>query len=565
VNLSIEENNPDREKALIILDSIKPQMPSFSKRQKMAYNLVYSKAMNVLNVQFTSDSLMLDVNDYYKSNGNKNERMWAEYLLGCVYRDLNDAPKALSHFNKALEYQANDKQSYRMLARIHGQKAEIFSRMGMDEASLLEDGLSAQNSFKAGDTVRAIYTINAQSFTYSTMGKTDSALKVKKEVIKMLKDKGLNEDAETMDGESFAFYIHLGDFATAKKKIDIYERTSQYFTNGEIEKGHEVYYYLKGLYYLGVNVPDSAEILFRKCLKYKDNSNNIVGGYRGLSLLYNKLGVSDSAAKYALLSYEANDSSYQRDLAYNLNQLQSLYDYSYYRDQAAFKTEEANKIKMLVLFISCLLIVAISTGVLLYKRQRERTEARISELTTLYENDNARLEQEKAELNDMLRDTRKNGENLIKEKENYIKTLEEHISQYEKHISSNGESVDECLLQNSATVKRLRFLTTHTIEKADEGDWENLSKLMSKKVPELYILLQKQNVTYQEKIITYLIRLNFRQNEISTLTGQSAPLINSVRKRLLKKIFNIEGKASEYDNLIVRDFTVKRGNHSTEP
>jgi len=94
---------------------------------------------------------------------------------------------------------------------------------------------------------------------------------------------------------------------------------------------------------------------------------------------------------------------------------------------------------------------------------------------------------------------------------------------------------------------------------------KNLSKLMSKKVPELYILLQKQNVTYQEKIITYLIRLNFRQNEISTLTGQSAPLINSVRKRLLKKIFNIEGKASEYDNLIVRDFTVKRGNHSTEP
>jgi lipopolysaccharide biosynthesis regulator YciM len=46
---------------------------------------------------------MLAVADYYDRNGTANERMEAHYLLGCVYRDLGDAPRALTSYNNAVD------------------------------------------------------------------------------------------------------------------------------------------------------------------------------------------------------------------------------------------------------------------------------------------------------------------------------------------------------------------------------------------------------------------------------------------------------------------------------
>jgi len=74
---------------------------------------LHAKAQNKAYVPFTSDTMMNATVDYYDRNGTANEQMETHYLLGCVYRDLSDAPKALSAYHDAVEF-----RSYKMITAL---------------------------------------------------------------------------------------------------------------------------------------------------------------------------------------------------------------------------------------------------------------------------------------------------------------------------------------------------------------------------------------------------------------------------------------------------------------
>lgn len=96
-------NDESAKIAIQMLDSMKPKWGELSKSQKMRCQLLYHKAMNKADIMFTSDSVMKDVVAYYDKYGSANERMLANYVLGCVYRDLHEAPLALEYYNKATD------------------------------------------------------------------------------------------------------------------------------------------------------------------------------------------------------------------------------------------------------------------------------------------------------------------------------------------------------------------------------------------------------------------------------------------------------------------------------
>ena len=85
--------------AIKMLDALKPEWSKFTKAQRMRYDLLYHKAMNKAYIDFTSDSTMLAVVDYYEHHGSANDKMLAYYILGCVYRDMHEAPMALEYYN----------------------------------------------------------------------------------------------------------------------------------------------------------------------------------------------------------------------------------------------------------------------------------------------------------------------------------------------------------------------------------------------------------------------------------------------------------------------------------
>ena len=90
--------NTKPDSALVVLDSIRGNKTDWPRSQQMRYELVYAQAQNKAYVNYTTDSIALELVDYYERHGNANQKMLAYYILGCEYRDLGSAPKALEAY-----------------------------------------------------------------------------------------------------------------------------------------------------------------------------------------------------------------------------------------------------------------------------------------------------------------------------------------------------------------------------------------------------------------------------------------------------------------------------------
>ena len=128
---SIMDVDDDSAKVAIrMLDGIKPQLQDLTKGQRMRYELLYHKAMNKAYIPFKSDSVMQEVADYYEHHGSTNDRMLAYYVLGCVYRDMHEAPTALEYYHKATEQADTTAKDcdYSTLFRVYNQMGVLFGK-----------------------------------------------------------------------------------------------------------------------------------------------------------------------------------------------------------------------------------------------------------------------------------------------------------------------------------------------------------------------------------------------------------------------------------------------------
>ena len=195
--------------------------------------------------------------------------------------------------------------------------------------------------------------------------------------------------------------------------------------------------------------PDSAQTMFRKCLKYVNDRNMAVAAFRGLSLLYEKIGPADSTAKYALLAYNANDSAHQKKVGEALIRQQAIYNYSKHEEEALKNAERATTLWRW-LFGAFVAIV--------------------------------------------------------------LKNVKEHPT---------------------------------------SKDWDKLCRFAKSKLPKLYVMLRNYNVSEREMRICLLTRLMFKPKDIAVLVGCRFPEVSLTRSRLLKKIYGIDGKSSDFDKRIM--------------
>ncbi|OUP07161.1 amino acid ABC transporter permease, partial [Mediterranea sp. An20] len=91
------------ERAVALLDSLRPQMEQEGERVRMYYQLLCVKARDKAYLPHTSDSLVLEVLRYYEDKQDLCHLPEAYYYAGRVASDLGDAPQALDYFQQALD------------------------------------------------------------------------------------------------------------------------------------------------------------------------------------------------------------------------------------------------------------------------------------------------------------------------------------------------------------------------------------------------------------------------------------------------------------------------------
>ena len=89
--------------ALTLLSAMEEDMAQAPKATQMLHRLLSIKAADKAYIPHTSDSLILPVVEYYEQGGDPDYLGEAYYYAGRVYRDLNDAPLALTYFQKGLD------------------------------------------------------------------------------------------------------------------------------------------------------------------------------------------------------------------------------------------------------------------------------------------------------------------------------------------------------------------------------------------------------------------------------------------------------------------------------
>ena len=516
-------------------------------REHMLQTLEALEQQNRDYVPFTSDSLALTLTVYIDSHGTPNERMRAHYILGCAYRDLGEAPRAIECYNDAVESADTTAADcdYKTLSRIYGQATDIFT-----DQYLLDEALkSSINSYKyailSKDTLASIVNIERRALIYSLKNKEDSAFYYRKIATSSYLSIGDIQRYAESHYSLLLSCLNYKDYAYAKKCISIYESLSGLFNeSGNIVKGKELYYYEKGLYYLGVNILDSAEIFFRKTLEYSDNSNLEEAGNYGLCLLYNKKHMPDSAAKYATLAYETNN---RRDLEKSTVELQrSQLNYNYQRNARIAKDEKIKSQKyimaFLVLCIIVLIVIAVSTIcfiIVSYKRKKEKR---------IYKE---RIKLLVSKQNEVLQLNERNYKEMIGKKTNEIQTLSLLIQEYHKKtIKSISASEDR--LFSSNIVKVLHNKASKAKEHPSEEEWEQFSILINDTIPSFYTKMNGGHVELSttEYYICMLVRANFSPFEICNLLGISSSNLSMMRVRLMKKVFGVSGKAKEFDEKI---------------
>ena len=538
--------------AIRMLDGVKPQLPEFSQSQKMRYELLRHKAMNKACITFTSDSVMKEVVDYYDHHGSANERMLANYVLGCVYRDLHEAPMALEYYNKATE-QADTTAAdcdYGTLYRVYSQMGFLFSKQYLPYQELNAFDKAEKYAYLAKDTLNAIINYQNKGDAYGYLGKKDSVIAINLQAAKLFKKHGNDYAATIAFGCNYDYYIEKKDSINAKKAFEAYNSTG-YEGNSNYEDAKAYVLYQKGTYYLFVNKQDSAydnlSLSFKMCKSYSIKAATT----KALAQYYAKVNQPAMAMKYALQSSEYNDSDLIEARKTQLQQVQAMYDYSRNQEiakNAEQKAERSTRMNYMIV-LSCLMLFLLLSYI--YRKQIAIKKKKIAVSKLLYEDSLLKLKRLQDERAKLVAENDNKLAQVIMEKENTISKLKAEITHIQERYSLSSVSDADLILKDSSIYKKIKFIEVHPKEKMCEEDWKELADTIEEVVPN-FIPVLKNKLNDKDYQICLLVRLGFSTSLVARLLGLSDAAISKSRKTMLKKICRKEGKPKEFDEYILQ-------------
>ena len=548
---ALMHDEPDS--ALMILDSLGQHEAEFGKSFRMRYRLHRLNALNKVDTLFRSTDEAKELAEYFDDHGTPNEQMLAYYLLGRAYYDIHESPMALSCFQTASEKADTTAADcdYRQLSRVYGQMSNLFYYQGLYQQELEYEDLSVKYGWKGNDPLNAIRSMAGKAHAYERLNRMDSACSLLGKVSSLYRQNGYNSQAAIYDYYYGILLLDKGETGKTKQLIEAYEGQSGFFDSAhQIEKGREIFYYQKGKYYLATNQYDSAEYLFRKELREGKDFNNQNAGSRGLALLFQKTHQPDSAAKYALYSYEMNDSVYAQRAMKEVEQVQGMYDYSRNQqiaEKAKEKAEREQRIVWAVLTIMVLLMMA-STSIAreVYKKRKEMQKAYSRKISDL-----AKAQADIVRLRSLAEHTEELS-SLIAEKETEMQKMAIEIDSYKEKLGTQRESA-ESRLEESDIYHELKKKAGKAVELTND-DWHQVNVLAIETLPHFYKFISSKKLELNDKEfkICMLVRMHFTPKDIANMLGVSQAYITKLRNNMMPKLFGMEGNSKELDEKLMQ-------------
>ena len=538
--------------ALAILDSIRPDLSKMGKSTQMRYQLVYAKGMNKGYVDFTTDSLVKEIVDYYDNHGTCQQQMLAHYLLGCVYRDLGDSPAALSCYNDAVEKAdtASKDCDYKLLTRVYEQEGALFLSQSMSQNALSAYQKAEKYAWIAKDTLSAVLSYEHLGNIYEYMDNMNKVIEVYENASRRYRQYGYPVQAARALGGAIQALILTKQYAKAKKYMDVFEAESGYFQKDSCYSyiNYSHYYYLKGLYCLESH-SDSAKYWFTKCQEFAKTNNNKSFSAYAWYLYYIKHQQMDSVAKYSEQAFAYNDSAnldMERDL---MQKMQAIYDYDRWKNVAHNEEIKATRANLTLLVSILVSVSVIIIGILTFLVYRKKRKQELQEKEEQENQIRQQIYYTKQELELLRTVNDRKIADVIKEKEQTINKLKEDLKDIRDKYSNSSLSDVDILLKESSIYKRIKYLELHPKETMRENDWIELEETIEQLIPS-FIPLLKNRLNVIAYRICLLVKLEISTSSIAILLGLSSSAISKNRKVMLEKLCGRSGKPKDFDEYI---------------
>ena len=474
---------------------------------------------------------------FFDDHGAPNDRLLAHYLLGRAYHDHGEAPMALECYQKAAECAdtLSEDCDYKQLCRVYAQMAQIFYEQGLYREQLLFQRLSSKHAWKGNDTLAALMSYAQESQAYHNLNMPDSLLYICEHVSQLYRKYGYINYAASTLSYTLSELVHRKEFDKARQYMQIYESESGYFDSlGNIQKGREIFYKIKGLYFLYTNVLDSAEYYFRKELRDGKDYSNQNSAANGLALLYEKTHYKDSAAKYALYAYTMQDSFYALRTTKEIERMLSMYDYTRHQNIAIQERERASVEKARRQFSIALLLLVVAVAVfIIYQMYREKKKKQVLYLQNLEQ-----LEQTQSEVL-QLREHAEVNDALIAVKEKQIEEQRMRFEELRKDSLKDHAAIDSHIKESN--IYQI-LLEKQYDSKLTITELRECRKLVLENLPEFNSLLltKEYKISVKDFNVCILLRLGFKSKEVSNLLGLSQVRVSQICSKVLREVFKKE-------------------------
>lgn len=507
---------------------------------RMRYALTLADAQNKAYVDFTSDSVMKEVVEYYDLWGSDAERMRSHYLLGCVYRDKGDAPYAIRCFTDAVSFADTTSTDcdYNMLGKIYGQMTDAYLKSFLPELAKETVPLSVRCMYQTGDTLSALIFKEDMLNVYNFMGQDSLSAALAERVA---------DEYKANDMESMSYYsllaainshIKIGNTRKASSLMSRIDSLVSLYNKGVIPFEPSHYYCYKAICFNDEDRLDSALHYCNKALSSKYSHTVAIHAYGCLMSVYEKKHDYALSNKYARLYCAANDSSLIRHSLDAVNKLHAEYNYN-----RAEKSKAVAEHKLYLTYVTMVMAFLLLTllavwGWHRYCLMRKRQQSEIAAMNKDY---NRLLHEYDQAKNDYAL-LQTDFDSYMQEKENCIEDFRKQLEAFACSIADSGSAVVDDGVANSNMVKHIRKQIAAGITPTND-EVRNLKLLVEESYPIFWstVTHPQHNLTEQEIRACIFMRLFFIPSEIAFVMSMSLQRVTNIKSRINLKLFGEKG------------------------
>lgn len=534
--------NDSPQKALELTQEIR-RKGGLTRSQEMRCLLLNMQAQDKTNTPVTTEEDAMRCVKFYEANGCNNDKALAYYLLGCVYRDMHDAPMALEYYLKAVNAAdtTGRKCNPRLLRTIYGQIGDIYHYQNLPQNELNVYKQYKKYAEMLNDKYESLIARYAIVPAYFLAKEKDSCINISIESYNNFLKEGYEERAIASLLYPIHIYIEREDFENAAYYLNKYDSLTLKYKG---IKSNINYY--KGLTALHYGETEKAGSYFKTLI----GSGEDEAAYRGMMLYYQKKRDIDSVVKYANLYADANDTMHARMRNNTIEQMSALYDYSRYQIKAKEEEAHAAKLAYTLLITIAISFVIILFGSYIYRRYKRKKAEEISNLQKEYESTVEKLNNSQADYNTLTND----HQALLEQKKKEIEQLEKQKAEYEELYKELKVEDDERKFITSDVVKKFHNMAMpkRNQQLPTKKDWANAFLAAEQHLPAFYAIAQWSKLTDKESKILLLIRMGIKNPGIKIIMGDiSDQIVTNAKATINKKLFD-DGKAGTIECNIKR-------------